>query len=245
MGLGTILPFARGMARSPSPSVVLASSLLSLLALTACSSASTGAAPSAPADAGAPVEEPDAAPADKCAAVPKASKCATDGAWVRGIVHFDAKHVTATKPVLRIALRHSFTLVAGEEAIGGRLHTYVSIPITDPSTGEVPFALDMCRFGTGMFSEENGPFHVVAILDENDNNDLDAARTNEDAVTIATPDKGELVKMTTLDVSCHAASTCLDITLDCVDGATCTTFAPMTSCTKKTPSCKSADSFCK
>jgi hypothetical protein len=228
-----------------SASPLLYSLLLSTLALGACSS-STAAAPSAPADAGgAAVEEPDAAPAEKCAAVPKASKCATDGAWVRGIVHFDPKKVTSQKPVLRIALRHSFTLVAGEEAIGGRLHTFLSVPVTDPTTGEIPFALDMCRFGTGMFSEENGPFHLIAMLDENANNDLDTATTNEEAVTIATPDKGELVKMTTLDISCHAASSCLDITLDCTDGAACTTFAPMASCAKKTPSCKSADSFCK
>lgn len=219
-------------------------SLFSVLALTACSS-STAATPTAPADAGAVVEEPDATPAEKCAAVPKASKCATDGAWVRGIVHFDPKKVTSAKPVLRLALRHSFTLVAGEEAIGGRLHTFLSVPVTDPSTGEIPFALDMCRFGTGMFSEENGPFHLVLILDENDNNDLDAARTNEESITIATADKGELVKMTTLDLSCHAASPCLDVTLDCTDGASCTTFAPIASCTKKTPGCKSADSFCK
>jgi hypothetical protein len=245
--------------RRPTPSPFLSSHalslsssplfLFSLLAITACSS-STGAAPSASADAGAPeAGEPDAASsgaaADKCAAVPKASKCATDGAWIRGVVHFDAKHVTAAKPVLRIALRHSFALVAGEEAIGGRLHTFLSVPVTDPSTGEIPFALDMCRFGTGMFSEENGPFHLVLMLDENDNNDLDAASTNEDAVTIATPDKGELVKMTTLDVSCHAASACLDVTLDCVDGAPCTTFEPIASCAKKTPGCKSADAFCK
>ncbi len=218
--------------------------MVSTLALAACSS-STTAAPIAP-DAGAPaVEEPDAAPAEKCAAIPKASKCATDGAWVRGVVHFDPTKVTSDKPVLRVALRHSFTLVAGEEAIGGRLHTFLNVPVIDKAAGEIPFALDMCRLGTGMFSEENGPFHLIAMLDDNANNDLDKARTNEEAVTIATPDKGELVKMTTLDVSCHGTSSCLDITLDCSDGASCTTFAPMTSCTKKTPSCKSADSFCK
>ena len=233
------------MLRASPSSFAVSLTLFACFSLTACSS-SSGAAPLAPADAGADGAEPDdASPADKCAAVPKPSKCATDGAWIRGIAHFDPKHFTGASPALRVVLRHSFTLVAGEEAIGGRLHTFASFPVADPSTGEAPFALDMCRLGTGMFSEENGPFHLVLILDENANNDLNAARSNEDAIAMGTPDKGELVKMTTLDVSCHAASACVDVTLDCTDGSACTTFTPMTSCTKKTPGCKSADSFCK
>ncbi len=187
----------------------------------------------------------DAAPADKCAKPPSKSSCGNDSSWVRGTVKFDPSHYKAgSSPVLRITLRHGFALIKGEENIGGRLHAYDSIPIKDVSKGEIAFALDMCQLGTAMWSEENGSFNLIAILDENGNNDLDKATSNEDAITIGTPDKGELVKLVPVDVSCHAASACLELTADCADGASCTTVTPITSCKKKTPSCKSDDAYC-
>ena len=135
-------------------------------------------------------------------------------------------------------------MVKGEETIGGRLHAYASIPVKDPTTGDVPFALDMCDSGTSMWSEENGAFHLVLILDENDDNNLDKATSNDDAIVIGTPTKGELVKMVDVDVSCKAAPACVDVKLDC-SGASCLTFQPMKSCAKKLPGCGSDSSFCK
>jgi hypothetical protein len=164
---------------------------------------------------------------------------------VRGIVKFDPSHFKAgSAPVMRVSLRHGFALVKGEETIGGRLHAYDSFPVTDIAKGELSFALDMCQLGTAMWSEENGSFNLVVIFDENGNNNLDNATSNQDAITIGTPDKGELVKLATVDVSCHAASACLAVTADCSDGATCTTIKPITTCTKKSPACKSDDAFC-
>ncbi len=219
---------------------------LSLLSLAGCSSSPQGT-PAAPdggtSDAGVADAAGDAGRV--CDPPPRASKCGNEASWVRGVVHFDPSHFAAgAKPILRITLRHQFVLVPGEENIGGRLHMFTSVKLTDWSTGDVPFALDMCGLGTAMWSEENGSFNLIASIDENANNNLSLATSNEDAITIATIDPGELTKMVPVDVSCNAAGACLDIKLDCVDGAKCTTIKPMTSCMKKAPGCTSDDEFC-
>jgi hypothetical protein len=158
---------------------------------------------------------------------------------------FDPSHYAAgAKPILRLTLRHKFTLVPGEENIGGRLHMFSSIKLTDWSSGVVPFAIDMCSLGTAMWSEENGTFNLIASIDENANNNLALATSNEDAITIATIDPGELTKRVDVDVSCNAAPACLDIKLDCTEGSKCTTITPMASCAKKNPGCTSDDAFC-
>ena len=127
--------------------------------------------------------------------------------------------------------------VAGEDQIGGRLHVFASKRVMDTSTGEFPFSIDMCMFGTAMWSEENSAFNLVLILDENGNNDLAAGGT-------AMPDPGELVKLTKVDVSCNAPSPCVEPKLDCNTGAACTTIMPITSCTKKMPGCNSDSIYC-
>ena len=235
------------------------------LALAACSSTSaetagsagqtgsgggaTGATGGAGGSGGAGGEDiPDSgtpdAPADLCDAPPE-SACGVESSWVRGVAHFDPAHFApGAAPVLRVALRHPFALIAGEEAIGGRLHANVNVPVDDVAAGQVAFAIDMCMYGAAMWSEENGTFHLVAILDENGNNDLNKATSNQDAITKATADAGELVTMADVDVSCHAASPCLDVTLDCADGTGCTTIVPLTSCAKKTPGCASDAELC-
>jgi hypothetical protein len=212
----------------------------------ACSSSSDGATP----DAGNPTSDaatdvsPDAS-SSVCDPPPKASRCGNEGAWVRGVARFDPSHFApGAKPQLRVTLRHKFVLVPGEENIGGRLHGYASVKTVDPTKGSVAFAIDMCALGTAMWSEENGTFNLILSLDENNNNNLAYATSNEDAITIATIDPGELTKMVDVDVSCNAASACLDVKLDCKDGAKCTTITPMASCTKKTPGCPSDDVFC-
>jgi len=225
--------------------------LVALPFLIACSSsaaspaAEADAASAQPGDDAATTELPDAAPPDHCAAVTLKSGCDNAGSWVRGIAHFDPARVPAgTLPILRVALRHSFVLASGEETIGGRLHAFLSVPVGDVSTGQVPFVIDMCD-GAAMWSEENGAFHVVLILDNNHNNDVDRARTLDEALAASTPDVGELTKVVDVDVSCNAPSPCLDVTLDCADGKACTTFQPITACTKKAPGCKSISAYCK
>jgi hypothetical protein len=222
-------------------------------ALSACSS-STGATP--PGDPGATAVPTDPGPAsgagedagaapEKCSPAPAKSACKNESSWVRGVAHFDPSRLKAgSKPILRVVLRHGFIFVKGEEAIGGRLHAWESFPIEDPSKGELPFAIDMCGMGTAMWSEENSTFHLVLILDEDGNNDIDDARSNEEAIIVGIPGANELAKMVDVDVSCHAPSACLDVTLDCV-GPSCTTITPITKCTKKTPGCPSDDKFCK
>ena len=238
---------------------VASAALFVALALAAggCSSSSPSAgtaAAASPDGAAGPVVDPNAAPdgADagpggggaNCAPAPSKSMCG-DNAWVRGTAHFDPALLKAgSKPILRVALRHGFALVKGEETIGGRLHGYVSVPLKDPSTGSVPFAIDMCDLGTSMWSEENGAFHLVLIIDENGDNDLDKATSNTDAIVIGTPTPGEYAKMVDVDVSCKAsAPACLDVKVDCT-GASCLAFQPMKSCKKKLPGCASDSSFC-
>ena len=224
--------------------------LAPLAVLAACSSTTlTGETAADAPDAATPTEPVDAAPqpdaaSSACAPAPTNGLCG-DSAFVRGVAHFDPSHFKAgATPILRVVLRHSFIEVPGEEKIGGRLHMYTSIPITDVAAGQVPFAIDMCGFGTSMWSEENGTFHLVLIYDENGDNDLDNASSNEDALAIGTPTMGELAGMTDVDVSCNAASACLDITTTCSAGASCLTFEPIKSCAKKTPGCKSDSVFC-
>ncbi len=222
--------------------------LASVAILVACGSASEPAGPTAPAPvttATAPNESPDAAPpAANCAPPPSKSTCG-ESAWVRGTAHFDASRLQAgSKPVLRVVLRHGFALVKGEETIGGRLHEWASFPVTDPTRGEIAFAIDMCASGTSMWSEENGAFHLVLILDENGDNNLDDATSNETAIVIGTPSKGEYVKMMDVDVSCKAtAPACVEATLDCT-GESCLAIQPVKSCSKKLPGCNSDSAFC-
>lgn len=229
------------------------SALLAAAALFGCSGSSSpastasaataDASPTAPADDAGTTEPTEAGPS--CAPPPSKSACAIEGSWVRGTAHFDpSKLKPGGKPVLRVVLRHQFALVKGEETIGGRLHVYASVPLKDPSKGEQAFAIDMCDLGTAMWSEENGAFHLVLIIDENGDNDLDNATSNEDAIVIGTPTMGELTKMVDVDVSCHAPASCLDVNVDCV-GASCLTFAPVKSCKPKLPGCTSDDAFCK
>jgi hypothetical protein len=238
-------------------------SCFSFLAILACAPAASlfgcssstetvaqpGPATSEPTDPAAEETNEGATPpppaADKCVAAPKKSRCKNESSWIRGVAHFDPSHFKAgAKPVLRVVLRHSFALMREEATIGGRLHAFTSVPIADPSKGEVPFAIDMCSSGAAMWSEENGGFHVVLILDEDGNNDLDDATDEETAMIAAMPGPKELVKLVDVDVSCKAPSPCLDVKIDCT-GSSCTTIQPMTSCKKKATSCESDSSFCR
>jgi hypothetical protein len=219
-----------------------------LLGAAACTTtAGTVAAPTPPpaepaADAGEPVdEEPTAPPADACGAITKKSKCkpANEGSIVRGVVKFDPTKLKAgAKPSLRVFLHHQVLAVDEEAKLGGHPHTYDSYDV-DMEKGEARFQLDLCLFGTAMYSEENCGFNIVAMIDDDGGNDPDAR-----GQTALIPRKGKLVKMVPVEVSCHKTSPCLEITADCLDGDACTTFEPTTQCACAASSCPSDDRLC-
>jgi len=183
-----------------------------------------------------------------CSAPTNASHCTDQNpnSWVYGIARFNPALVPdGVKPVLRIALRHNFVELPTENVIGGRLHAFANVPVTDVASGSVPFKLDMCQDQIAMWSEENGPFNIVGILDFNDNNDMNKATSQATSETIADPDPGEPAGMVHgFDVSCHTAGACLDLRLECIDGTACTTITPFASCSKTTPACTSDSVFC-
>jgi hypothetical protein len=224
-----------------------------LCAVPACSS-STPASP-APSPAGEPdastlTEETDAgadapAPEDACGPVPK-SKCKSKnagntGSVVRGIARFDASRFAGSskKPKLQIWMHHTFILYDDEAKLGGHPHAYKTVDV-DLAKGEARFAIDMCELGRAMWSEENcGPFNLVLMLDEDGDNDPDNGQT------AVIPTKGELVKMTQVEISCHKPSPCIEVTLDCTNGEACTTFEPVKSCACAKDACTSESKFCK
>jgi hypothetical protein len=184
-----------------------------------------------------------------CEPIQKKTRCknGAEGAIVRANIHFDPSARTPGKaaPALTVFLRHSFALMPIEATVGGRLHAYKRIKLTADqlASGDVSIELDLCQNGTAMWSEENGLFNLVAILDENGAHD---PQTASDEYAFQTPIKDEWSKMTTgIDVSCNKESSCVAVNLDCADGASCTTFTPITHVECKTPACPSDDSFCK
>ncbi len=231
-------------------------SMLMVLAhlLAACSSSENNsggeppsAAPAAVAEAGV-VSEGGVPPARSCRAEATKSKCKADaqGAIVRGVARFDptARAAGSGKPALSLFLRHSFVYRDVEKSIGGRLHAFKRIPLTSEhlASGAVDFTIDLCEFGVAMWSEENGAFNLVAILDENDAHDAEKATAE---YPFQTPIKGEMAKMVSgIEISCHADSPCVDVPLDCTDGTACTTIAPITKVECRTPACGSDDAFC-
>ncbi len=229
----------------------------SAVLLSACSSSSNGASPgdsqnqdaadAGVADAAIDPHLIDAGPVT-CSAPTQASHCTDENpdSWVFGIARFNPALVPdGVKPVLRIALRHNFVEFPTENVIGGRLHAFANVAVDDVASGQIPFQLDMCQDQIAMWSEENGPFNIVGILDFNDNNDMNKATSQATSETIADPDPGEPAGMVHgFDVSCHQAGSCLDLRLECIDGTACTTITPFASCKKTTPACTSDSVFC-
>jgi hypothetical protein len=221
------------------------------IATAACSSSSGTTHDAPPADAGTtqdPTDTPDAGdadsapPMDACGAIAK-SKCkpANEGSVVRGIVKFDPAHFAGKPaPVLRVFMHHQYVLQASEGKQGGHPHAWDSFSNVDVAKGEARFKLDMCELGTAMWSEENCGFNIVVMLDENGDND-----PNKGGLPALMPQKGELVAMVPLDISCHKPSPCLEIEAKCADGEACTTYTPITKCACAADKCPSQDSICK
>jgi len=178
-----------------------------------------------------------------CTTPVPASKCATptESSVIRGVVSFDPTHFAEGQSVnLALWLYHQWTISSSEATLGGHPHAYKYIKNVDVTSGQIAFDIDLCELGVAMYSEENCGFNLVVMLDEN--NDNDPARGSYALM----PTMGELVKLTTLDVSCHGDSQCLQITADCTDGIHCTTFKPinMNSCVCASDKCPSESVVC-
>ncbi len=232
------------------PRLVMSLATVTSLAVLACSSASpSGGAPAetapdtTPADESAEEREdagvvPAPRAPDACGAVARSlCKPANEGSVVRGIVRFDGSKVGAGAK-LRVFLHHQVTLSGKESTFGGHPHAFDSFPL-DLAKGEARFTIDLCLFGTAMWSEENCGFNVVVMIDDDGLNDPDRGSS------ALVPRKGKLVKMAPLDISCHEPSPCLELFADCTDGEACTTFTPPTKCTCAADACPSEDALCK
>ncbi len=212
----------------------------------ACSSASTSPPPAAAgpgddADAGTLVDPPDATPPalDACGAQ-VASKCKpkNPGSVVRGLVHFDPA-LLGGGPIgertLVIYLMHRQFAEPSEWALGGHPHAYKTIPKVDYIKGEASFSIDLCEFGAQMWSEDNCDFNLIAMIDRNGTND--PTSTFFDSAHPAVPDPGEPAAVKTIQISCFAASQCVEMRLDCTDGASCVSYTDPGKCTCAAKSC--------
>lgn len=184
-----------------------------------------------------------ATPQLACVTPVPTSKCGspTESSVIRGVVTFDSTHFTDGENVnLALYLYHQWTMAPSEAVQGGHPHAYKYIKGVDVTTGQLAFDIDLCELGVAMYSEENCGFNLVVMFDENGDNDPNKGELALNAT------KGELVKMTPLDVSCHGDSQCLQITADCTGGTACTTYKPisMNSCVCASDKCPSESVVC-
>lgn len=184
---------------------------------------------------------------DRCGA-PAPSKCkpANPGSVIRGIAHFDpAKYAAggpdggAIAPRLAIFLAHRQYAEVPEHALGGHPHGHKTMENVDVTSGEIPFAIDLCELGVAMWSEDNCDFNLILILDKDGNNEASLASIN------MVPDQGELSKSTVVQVSCRGTSACMDITLDCAEGQKCVNYDTPSTCACAAESCNSDAITCK
>lgn len=238
------------------PVAVLAAPILSSLSACSSDAASTSSAPSEPStqlptetgegDAGATADA--GATPSACAPVRTKTSCKRggEGAILRGVVTFDPAAIgTAPAPALALFLRHAFVLKPEESAIGGRLHGYdrITLSAAHKQSGRIPFEMDLCSNGIAMWSEENGGFNVVAILDVDGSHDISRAASE---YPWQTPKAGELAKILSgVEISCRGVSPCVELALDCRDGTACTTITPLESTECRLPACGSDSSFCR
>jgi hypothetical protein len=234
--------------------VGLVSLLAPALVLVACSSSApskpvSAKAPTPPATDTAPPDDtqppaPAAPTTDACGTIPadSDSMCTTKSASsiVRGVVTFDPPSLAGkTNVTLRVFMNHQFIVKADEAQEGGHPHAWVSVPNVDVTKGSVDFAIDLCEFGTAMYSEEDCGFNIVTLFDTDGSHDPDKY-----GIPALIPKVGDLVKMTPVNVSCHQPSQCLAVTADCTAGSTCVTYTGLTSCKCTTPSCPSDSVIC-
>lgn len=144
---------------------------------------------------------------------PGGSVCQNDNSIIVGTVRLaDGLDVPDATGTVQVHLTHESL---GDTQNGGVAHTHVSVANVDLNNGPVPFEIDMCN-GGAMWSEDNCGFNILAILDQNGNNGFNAQL----------PDVGEpTALMGGIMFSCTGdGPQCVDVVLDCVDGASCAQF---------------------
>ena len=141
---------------------------------------------------------------------PGMSSCADEASVVRALVRPPLGY-ESYQGTLFLGLNHEW-LSSGSQ--GGVYHISSSVPV-DFSQGPASVELDMCQ-GGAMWNEDNCSFVLFAFLDLNDNA----------TATGFLPDAGEPTgRVSDVELNCGTASSCLEIALDCVDGASCLAFA--------------------
>ena len=184
-----------------------------------------------------PAPDPSSESADlprECAA-PGHSGCDNTASIVRGEVRL-AVDGGATEGDLVVMLHHArYGAHIPGNHYGEGVHGWVAYRDIDLAAGPVAFEIDMCNasMSTEMWSEENCEYNLIAILDQDGDNAVEAGE-----VPNAIPSPGEPTGHTELWLSCHGESPCVELVLDCADGGTC--LPPeddLEPCTCTTPSC--------
>lgn len=230
----------------------LASALLAL-SLTGCGSTPASPAPAQPetdsgfsgdavtaeAEVASEAAPEDTAPPVVCDPPSIESACKNGASIIRGVVRLAPGLVPSVGTVGRIVIGLTHHRGLGEYAQGGHLHWYKVLPKKDLAAGPIPFQLDMCGGGTAMWSEDNCEFNLVVLLDANGNNGV----TGEGWQQV--PDPGEPATRKVIDLSCRGESPCLDVVLDCVDGASCVSYTDPGACKCAAKTCDSPSTICK
>ncbi len=172
--------------------------------------------------------EPPAGPPEPECDLEVESACNNDASIVQGHVRLAEGLTTETEGNLYLALNHE----AYAGAIGGGYHIFDVIRDVDLSE-PVPFAIDMCAGGQ-MWSDTNCTYTLIAILDLNE----DQSAEN------ALPDEGEPTgRAVDITLTCDGEAPCVDIVLDCTDGADCAKFDDA-ACSCDPAGCSSIASIC-
>ena len=170
-----------------------------------------------------------------CPVVP--STCDTPGSVISGQIGLsaDLPEGSATQGDLWITLRHRFGAPLED---GGSPHWHKKYENVDLSTGPVDFDFDMCDGNSPMWSEEYCDYNLIITLDANANFNYfrDGTRTPH-------PDPLEPTALEVISLSCVADGPCLDIELDCTDGASCVQYPDPGECFCGEHSCSPAN-FC-
>jgi hypothetical protein len=127
----------------------------------------------------------------------------------------------------------------GQPENGGHPHWLWRFDDQALSATEPTFlTIDMCEGNAVMWSEENCEYNLIVLVDGNDNNGFSGER-------LARPDPGEPAVLLPFQQSCHHEGPYrFELSLDCLDGDACVTFAPEPACVCAEPACDSESAIC-
>lgn len=143
---------------------------------------------------------------------PGRSVCSNDSSLVRGEVRLaPGLEADGTAGDLVVALTHE-ELGRGDQ--GGYFHTEVTLDGVDLVEAHEVFEIDMCAGGE-MWTSTYGDYNLIAFLDLDGDNERNGT----------VPEEGEpATRIPGLGLEDGMDPACLDVVLDCVDGADCVTF---------------------